>query len=495
MLISQIICNIFVCINSKMLFSKTIHFIAAALAALAVTGSEASEEKPGSIGQVTLILGQSRLISSEGVSTRLERGMLVSPGDSVQTASNGHVHIRFVDSALMSVRPNSILVIEQYHYDAEDPSESSVKFSITEGVARSISGEAAKAARDRFRLNTPIAAIGVRGTDFVVSSEGRATKALVNEGSIVLAPFSTSCLRESLGPCESNGIELVGGRLQLASLRSNDLIPTLGIVENMRVPGDLQRQLKLLVSSPQSDEPTLNGQGAGDVIPQDFQNEVRMESVTTPVLRTNAQVAVSQVAKTDFIPEVALQVSDDGAIDNFDYTPPQPLASKSLTERQLVWGRYADSPLLSDRLALDYDEAIASRSITVGNLEYGLFRSDGSFSRTLANQGLVGFQLTSAQAVYNSNTGIAIMRVADGSLDINFQDNSFQTMLSLGHDLTGDIEFTAEGKIFDGGFLRSIEASQRLAGAISFDGSEAGYFFEKGFGSGSIFGLTLWDSE
>jgi hypothetical protein len=68
-------------------------------------------------------------------------------------------------------------------------------------------------------------------------------------------------------------------------------------------------------------------------------------------------------------------------------------------------------------------------------------------------------------------------------------------MLSIGHDDLGQIDFSAVGKIFDGGFLRAAEATQRLAGAVSYDGSEAGYFFEKQLDNGLLSGLTLWDSK
>ena len=50
--------------------------------------------------------------------------------------------------------------------DEANPSDSQVKLNLIEGTARAVSGEAAKAAKERFRLNTPIAAIGVRGTDY-----------------------------------------------------------------------------------------------------------------------------------------------------------------------------------------------------------------------------------------------------------------------------------------------------------------------------------------
>ena len=47
---------------------------------------------------------------------------------------------------------------------------------------RSVTGQWGEASRDRFRLNTPIAAIGVKGTDFVVKVENGKTFASVLSG-------------------------------------------------------------------------------------------------------------------------------------------------------------------------------------------------------------------------------------------------------------------------------------------------------------------------
>ena len=87
------------------------------------------------------------------------------------------------------------------------------------------------------------------------------------------------------------------------------------------------------------------------------------------------------------------------------------------------------------------------------------------------------------------------MSVNGGSLNIDFQRNSFNTMLDLSADQVGQVLFAAEGKLADGGFLRAFEATQRVAGAVSFDGTEAGYLFEKQILGGSLSGLTLWGSQ
>jgi hypothetical protein len=87
------------------------------------------------------------------------------------------------------------------------------------------------------------------------------------------------------------------------------------------------------------------------------------------------------------------------------------------------------------------------------------------------------------------------MKVGGGTLDIDFQENSFATLLNLSHSLTGELEFVASGRLFDGGYFHSRTESQRVAGAVSLDGAEAGYFFEQQLQHGDIQGLTLWNSQ
>lgn len=71
-----------------------------------------------------------------------------------------------------------------------------------QGVARAISGAAAEGARERFRLNTPLVAIGVRGTDFVVRADAQQAQAQVNQGAIVMAPLTApECQAQATGPC------------------------------------------------------------------------------------------------------------------------------------------------------------------------------------------------------------------------------------------------------------------------------------------------------
>ena len=465
------------------------------LLSLQVSLSATANEGATPVGESTLVLGRSELIKADGSVVPVLRGGPIYVGDRISTSSGGHVHVKFKDGALLSVRPNSSLLVEQYDYDPSKPEDSTVKLNLEEGVARTISGDAAKGARENFRLNTPVAAIGVRGTDFAVGASASFTRAIVNEGTIVIAPFSETCSASGIGPCASGSLELSRDTLQLASLQSDDLTPRLVRSQSLRAPELLQRQLQLASTSPQSladDAASEEDSGEGNPS-QQLTNEVFLEVVASPTVRSDAGVAAEKVSSTDFLPIDPITVSD-GQVDGFDHTPPAQLTEASLSDRQLVWGHYGDS-LASDRLALSFSEASATRKISVGNLNYGLFREDANPRRVATGLGVVGFQLTSAQAAFNSDTGIAVVRVNGGDLGIDFQDRSFQTTLNLGHDSLGQIDFSATGNLYDGGFFRAIEDTQRLAGAVSYDGAEAGYFFEKQVGDGLLSGLTLWDAK
>jgi hypothetical protein len=152
-------------------------------------------------GEVTLVIGQASIDRQAASLKAVQKGDAIHPGDTIKTTANGHVHIRFVDGGLVSVRPNSHFTIHEFRYNPDQPAASVVRLSLERGEVRSISGQAAQEAKDRFRLNTPLVAIGVKGTDFVTRASATDTRVTVNQGAIVMAPFDQSCRAEALGVC------------------------------------------------------------------------------------------------------------------------------------------------------------------------------------------------------------------------------------------------------------------------------------------------------
>lgn len=200
------------------------------------------------VGRVLFAIGDARL-AADG--SRLKKDDPISVGQAVVTGANGHVHIRFVDDAFVSVRPNSKLEVEQYVFDERDPKHNRVRFTLGQGVARLITGKAGQAAKDNFRLNTPVAAIGIRGTDFLVQAKDALTRVAVQQGAVVIAPFSNDCLREALGPCGGGLSAQLAGTL---TGRYLEVTPDNKPVLQTLAPG----QSKDMFGFPRPEEPKVN---------------------------------------------------------------------------------------------------------------------------------------------------------------------------------------------------------------------------------------------
>jgi hypothetical protein len=142
-------------------------------------------------GTVDAVSGEATITDATGANKRVAAGTQIFTGQSIQTASDGEVHIVTEDSGLIALRPNSSFRIDRYRSQGEPEDE--VVFSLFKGALRSITGWIAKRNPSAYRLNTPTATIGVRGTDHettVIETETGndlpGTFDSVNEGSTVL---------------------------------------------------------------------------------------------------------------------------------------------------------------------------------------------------------------------------------------------------------------------------------------------------------------------
>ena len=92
---------------------------------------------PPAVGEITLVIGQSEVERETPQTLQAKKGDAILQGDVIKTSSSGHVHVRFVDGALVSVRPNSVFTIHEFKYDAANPAASVVRLSLGKGEVRS----------------------------------------------------------------------------------------------------------------------------------------------------------------------------------------------------------------------------------------------------------------------------------------------------------------------------------------------------------------------
>ena len=117
------------------------------------------------IGSVTEASGTA--IIKRGKDTiQIAKGTLIETNDKIET-KNGKVKIVFKDDTNVTVTESSSLVIDDFVYD---PKSGAGKLGLkaAAGTVRYVSGSIAKDPKN-VKINTPTAAIAVRGTDFVMA--------------------------------------------------------------------------------------------------------------------------------------------------------------------------------------------------------------------------------------------------------------------------------------------------------------------------------------
>lgn len=402
--------------------------------------------EPVPVGEITLVLGGASLLGPEAGTRQAAVKGAIYVGDRIETRADGHVHVRFVDSGRVSVRPASRLTVEDYRpADAADESGTpgAIRFRLDHGVVRSITGRWGEAARERFRLNAPFAAIGVRGTDFVVQSQADRVRVLVHSGAVTLTPFGGLCDPVSLGNCGGVGARELSagmGGVMLELRRHQDaprFLPRNGSVADM-----------LMASA----DAGAAARPAGGI-------------------KSDSDKAIVQDAVRQALPALSA-------------LPPPPAP--------LVWGRWAHvterpGDVLTTSRAQAADDG---RERIAENNYYALYRlpDAGNIQRTDS----VALGIGSAQAHLVTLDGVQSAAVQGGYLNLNFATRSFDTGLDLHSDPTGNVALQANGAIRPDGTFSSATVYTRVSGGLADEGNQAAYLFEQSTPDGMLTGIVNW---
>ncbi len=153
-------------------------FFCAAVLALSVTGLPALSQE-GGIGEtasvvkvVTGVLGdkQRKLVAKDPVFSN----------ELIQTGPDSASQLKFLDDTVLTIGPESEVVLDEFVFDAE-PEKQKAVINASVGVLRFVTGKLS------YKIKTPTATIGVRGTVFtVVVLAGGTVEAFVEEGELII---------------------------------------------------------------------------------------------------------------------------------------------------------------------------------------------------------------------------------------------------------------------------------------------------------------------
>lgn len=500
--------------SSRSFLSHTC-FLLSASACLSVL---ASTDPSASVGEVTFVIGTSRLIDAKGNVAPIVRGMQIRPSDRIETGDSGHTMVRFVDGGSISVRPNSRLAIDTYRYDPANPKDSAVKFQLEEGMARSITGKAGEAAKDKFRLNTPIAAIGVKGTDFIVSANIERVRVAVQSGAVVVSPFDSGCRVDGTGPCSSGSARTLSadmGAMMLEIQRQHQIptmLPAIGSEFARQGRTETPTVRPVVADTPvvaRLPDSTTEARAAITVATLTASESAKPSPPPTPIEEPPVVVNPPQpqppspvvpVAEPPKV-EVPVVITPEPPVVVAVAPAPVPVPAPAATPTPvpapapatMVWGRWSWAAAMPGSIAVTYSEASQDRKVTVANSTYGLFRPEPTaFPVFPSHLGQVEFNLRDAEAQFVKAGVVSQASVPQGLLSIDFGAARFSTALALQHDSTGVVGLQATGTIRDDGIFATSTSDGRVSGAVTFDGKEAGYLFERNAAGGVFQGLTRW---
>lgn len=131
-----------------------------------VPGSAFAEDAPAAIGYVMTVKGTATVTTGSST-VPAAVGTPVALGSTLHVGADGALGVTMKDSTVMSLGPNSELLIEEYLF-APARNELKLTTKITHGTLNFISGVIAKLKPEAVQVKTPTGTIGVRGTHFYV---------------------------------------------------------------------------------------------------------------------------------------------------------------------------------------------------------------------------------------------------------------------------------------------------------------------------------------
>lgn len=433
-------------------------------------------------GRVSFVSGVA-MLERDTQQRALTADTTIHEGDRLETGVDGYVHLRMVDGAVISLRSESALSIVHYRFTPQAPSASRANLALHYGVARSISGEIGARSKERFRLDTPIAAIGIRGTDFSVLSTNKVSRLSVKRGGVVMAPLSAACHQGGVGPCAGPGAaELFESQRDLLlEIRQGDAAARLtqeGITPNEFRP-------------PHPAESTLNGVQAPATVQQ---GDWLVTGDSLPGA-SNYEEALEQaehyMAQTGLITEAVERGNAASEI--------QPRDRGLVETPTIMWGRWSDhnEGYAAEISRLLHGGESSRQYANVGNSVFGLVET-ATPERQLPDRGKAYFNLNSYEAYIKRNSELETASISHPGLVVDFEQQRFAARLDVhAESLPGKVHVVGGGSLSNAGYLRSDKLSpSAMAGALSGAADEAGLLFEYQIEPGvDAVGATHWALE
>lgn len=136
------------------------------VAPILVAGVATAQAASDRIGQIKTVSG-TVTIERDSSPVVAATGMPIFESDRIATGSDGSIGITFRDNTVLSAGPDSKLSFDEYEFDSATL-DGKFTSNLDAGTVSIISGDIVKRSPEALKVRTPMAILGVRGTEFVV---------------------------------------------------------------------------------------------------------------------------------------------------------------------------------------------------------------------------------------------------------------------------------------------------------------------------------------
>lgn len=165
--------------NKRFKLTRQAILLATISAAFPVSGYAAS-------GRVDFAIGTVESVAANGSRRPLAKGAEIDAGETISTAAGARAQVRFADGGFVSLQPNTQFRVDEFKYKNKADGEEKGFFSLLKGGFRAVTGVIGHANKQAYRVKTPAATIGIRGTGYNMELRDDGLFVNVGEGAISL---------------------------------------------------------------------------------------------------------------------------------------------------------------------------------------------------------------------------------------------------------------------------------------------------------------------
>lgn len=144
---------------------KCYKFIVLVIGGLSLVGSSLAWAAQGYMYEAR---GDVKAATGSALPLAVKKDQLLPDNTTITVGPKSSATLKFEDGTVVLLNENTSFQIQKYAYDEKEPSRTSALFSLLKGGLRAVTGLISSRNREAFKVTTPLATIGIRGTEFMV---------------------------------------------------------------------------------------------------------------------------------------------------------------------------------------------------------------------------------------------------------------------------------------------------------------------------------------